>query len=285
MPQIDAQDIDWDQVTGLARAGQYDQYIAATLSPRAARGDLILLAAFAGEINRILHSVTEPTIAAIRLQWWRDALSDLGDTSSGSPLADGLRGMIVRRNLPVALLIGHIDAQELELHPDLPEDQETLAQHFIKRDGGPFNLAARILGDPMTGATQQTIARAAGAYGLARTLAESRLRQNYRQLLVPHDRLREHDIDVSSLPGAAAELLADLVEEQCKVAQESLIATRRAYSALTSDAKSALLPLSVTELYIRSARRQRDAPNPSETEPSQFVRSWRMLMAYWRGRI
>ena len=184
-----------------------------------------------------------------------------------APLADGLRGMIVRRKLPVALLIGHIDAQELELHADLRKTRKRWHNTSSSATVARSTLQRASLADPMTGPTQQIIAHAASAYGLARTLAESRLRQNDRQLLVPHDRLREHGHRRASLAGAPAELVANLVEEQCKVAQESLIATRRAYSALTSAAKSALLPLCVTVLYIRSARRQRDAPTHRKRDP------------------
>ena len=285
MPQAEAANIDWDQVTDLARTGQYDQYIAATLSPRAVRSDLILLAAFAAEINRVLQTVSEPTIAAIRLQWWRDALSDHGDGATGSPLADSLRAMVGRHKLPAALLIGHIDAQELELYSDLTEDQQALAQHFIKRDGGLLNLAARILGDPMTGPTQQTIADAANAYGLARSLAERRVRRGHRQLLVPQDRADAYGIDIANPTALAAEQLAALVEEQSKIARDSLVTVRQAYPNLTAAAKSALLPLCLTELYLGSAGGQLDAANPSETSPSPFARAWRMLMAYWRGRI
>ncbi len=285
MSQAERSKINWDEVTDLARAWHYDAYIAATLSPRAERGDLIVLAAFAGETQRILHAVTEPTIAAIRLQWWRDALSEPVGGATGSPLADALRGMIERQRLPVALLIGHLDAQELELYADQPEDQQALAQHFIKRDGGLFNLAARILGDPMTGATQDTIAGAANAYGLARTLAECRLRHGRRQLLVPGDRIRDFGIDLASPAGTPAEVLADLVSQQCGVARDSLRAARQAFPALPTAVKLALLPLATVELYLASTLRQLDAAKPVETGPSALARSWRMLMAYWRGQI
>ena len=67
-----------DEIRGLARTFEYDRYMTALLMPRASREGLVLLAAFAGELRRIPDLVTEPMIGAIRFQWWRDALEEIG---------------------------------------------------------------------------------------------------------------------------------------------------------------------------------------------------------------
>ena len=61
-----------DVIRLAARAYERDRYLAALLSPAARRDDLLVLAAFAGDVGRIASSVSEPMMGAIRLQWWRD---------------------------------------------------------------------------------------------------------------------------------------------------------------------------------------------------------------------
>ena len=80
-----------DVVRTAARAFERDRYLAALLSPRGVREDLLALAAFAGELARIPAFVSEPMVGEIRLQWWRDAiragLKDGSGEGGGHPIS------------------------------------------------------------------------------------------------------------------------------------------------------------------------------------------------------
>ena len=56
-----------------ARLNAPDRYYAALFAPADARDDLIALAAFTGEIERIARQVSEAALGEIRVTWWRDA--------------------------------------------------------------------------------------------------------------------------------------------------------------------------------------------------------------------
>ena len=108
-----------DEVRQLARTFQYDRYIAALLLPRRHREALIVLAAFAGELQRIPFLVSEPMMAAIRFQWWRDELMaaaapEAGERRTGHRLCDTLVTVARTYYLPFGLLQGIIDAAETE---------------------------------------------------------------------------------------------------------------------------------------------------------------------------
>ena len=62
-----------------------DRYIAAQFAAKHQHQSLIALYALATEIHRIPASVSEPTLGAIRQQWWRDALGEL--RNGGKPRA------------------------------------------------------------------------------------------------------------------------------------------------------------------------------------------------------
>ena len=161
-----------DPVIASARSGEPDRYLAALLAPPAARGDLLALAAFTGELARVPSLVTrEPTMGEIRLQWWRDALAApaLG-ARTGNPVADAICATVHRHDLPAPLLLDMIDAREVDLALHELADDNALAAYLWKSEGAPFALAAGIL-RPGASVDAQAAAAASGqAYGLARLL-------------------------------------------------------------------------------------------------------------------
>ena len=275
----------WNEILTTARTYQYDRYLAATLSPRQVRDDLIVLAAFAGEMDRIPWSASEPTIGAIRLQWWRDALSTGDAQATGNPLADKLHACMARHHLPIAQVLGYIDAQELELYSDPVPDLAQLNIHFTKRDGTLFALAARILGGGEGGNRHAAVADAAQSYGLAKTLAEFSLRRRSRQLLLPDDHLRAAGVDPAEperADAAAVKILLGELAEQAEARHEQQEAARAALDRAT---RTAILPAALTPVYLDHVRRQLDAAKPSDTGPAPLKRAWSMLLAYLRGRF
>jgi len=285
VPAHDSDQIgNWDEIVSLARTYQYDRYIAATLSPSAARHDLIVLAAFAGEMRRIPWSVSDPTIGMIRLQWWRDGLTASAQDTTGNPLADAVRTVVARNKLPVGLLLGHIDAQELELYADLVEDMDQLRLHYIKREAGLFQLAIQILGQPnaLSGLDQ-----AACAYGMAKSIAEFAFRRNGRQLLLPGDLAASYGIKPEPTSDSGTEQNAEIsvLNNMADIAITDYQASRDTLGAAAGKALSALLPLALTPAYATTAKSPFAASNVSNMGPGNFAKSCRMLWAYMRGRI
>ncbi|MEL6873575.1 MAG: squalene/phytoene synthase family protein, partial [Pseudomonadota bacterium] len=63
-----------DPILAAARAFERDRYLTALRVQGDARGDLLTLAAFFAELQRIPAFVNEPMMGEIRFQWWRDAV-------------------------------------------------------------------------------------------------------------------------------------------------------------------------------------------------------------------
>ena len=68
----------FDVVRTSARAHAPDRFYAALFAQAEARADLIALAAFSGEIERISRQVSEAALGEIRVAWWRDAFLSRG---------------------------------------------------------------------------------------------------------------------------------------------------------------------------------------------------------------
>lgn len=104
-----------DLIADIVRRRDMDRYLAILLSPRDKQPALMALAAFHCELGHISHAASEPSLVAIRFQWWRDALQadKSGEkTRTGNPVADILAGIVRSHDLPMELISEMLDAHE-----------------------------------------------------------------------------------------------------------------------------------------------------------------------------
>jgi phytoene synthase len=72
----------WASIDRRLRTGDEDRWLSSRYAPPDGRFALIALYGFAWELARVRLIVSEPTMGAIRYQWWRDAIEEIG---SGRP--------------------------------------------------------------------------------------------------------------------------------------------------------------------------------------------------------
>lgn len=156
-----------DDVRKTARTWNFDSYLAATLAPADVQNDLIALAAFVGELERICQTVSEPALMQIRVQWWRDELQRIArDKTSDHPIGASLVDAAARHDLPIGLLIGIADAVADQLSGLNFSDDHLLSVWFAKRYAAPVELAARCLGAEIDGRAVSLAGRVCGLSSL-----------------------------------------------------------------------------------------------------------------------
>jgi phytoene synthase len=92
-----------------------DRFLGALFAPEPARRALLSLIAFEHELARTPHVTSEPMLARIRLQWWREALAEAaaGDGKPrAQPIVESLSETIRQHKLDPQALIAVIDARE-----------------------------------------------------------------------------------------------------------------------------------------------------------------------------
>lgn len=273
-------------VRASARAWELDRYLAALLSPRDVRWDLITLAAFAGEIERIPVIVREPMMGEIRLQWWREALENTDpSTLSGHPVADAARSVVARHRLPLGLLIGFIDAQSVLLHEEPIMDDQALAAHLAKTEGALFELALRILGSRSE--TAHALAMPAGrAYGIARLLVELPALWAQGRVLIPETRLAAAGLSLTDVQaGVPRERLEPVIEGLIDQVRRDLDEARQRQGQLDRVQHAALLPLAVVEPYLRALRRTTRDPLREPLQLAPIRRVWALWWSHVSGRF
>jgi 15-cis-phytoene synthase len=275
-----------DVVRVAARAFEVDRYLAALLAPKAAREDLIALAAFAGEIARIPLYVTEPMMGRIRLQWWREALEAGAD--GGHPIASAIISAISRHSLNAAEFVRLIDAHEMLLEDAPFADDPALRAHFAATDGVLLACAYKVLGPGFgfrEGPSAEDQIAAVSAYGLARMLADMPVTLAAGRVLVPRDRLAANHLTPDAVARAAASdtpqwqaLIADLRREARRLHQRSAAT----FGALPRSHRAALYHLALVEPYLNASEgRRNEAGAILPVQP--LTRVWRLFLARWTG--
>lgn len=270
-------------VMDAARAYDRDRYLSALLAPAAAREDLVVLAAYLGEIKRIPLAVRDPAIGEIRLQWWRDALSP--GLVSGHPVADAVLDLQRRRSLDRDLLLAPIEGTSRELYEDGIQDGPEFAQYAEETEGTAIRLTLAVLGGPNVRKADGFVEPAAQALMLTRLALTLPQHLALGRLPLPAD----FPSDQRDPRGAGAEeakeaargLILSLAEE----ATRALAQYRNLETRPGADLMAAFLPLSLVEPYLKAAVKPGRDVLVDVADISPLSRVMRLWFAHWRGRI
>lgn len=262
-----------DDVMLLARTYAPDFYLSSLLVPRNQRPWLLALAAFLGDVHRIVTTIQEPAMAEIRLQWWRDCIqaAPFGD-KTGHPAADALGFAIRACDLPFADFDGLLDARALDLYADPLPTASAFAAYLAKSDGAAFHLAARCLGAADTSGSA-LIKSAATAYGLTRLI---------RTCPVFLARGRAPFFGVAADNKEQLEVGIQLARSQARL---ELTAARAVWRASPQAQRSACLPLAVVAPYLRASERPGFDPARYVTNVEPLTRIWCLWQAHLTGVV
>ena len=168
-------DTDLSACAALVQRADPDRFMAAMAAPVAARPILFPLYALNVEVSRAPWVTGEAMIADIRLQWWRDALSEIAT------------GGVVRHHevlTPLAKVITPEQAGDLDemvsvrrwdIYKEPFENREHFDRHIDQTSGSLMWVAARCLGPADEGVVRD-FAWAVGLTGWLRAVPELRAR-------------------------------------------------------------------------------------------------------------
>jgi len=129
-------------IGALARAREPDRFFCALFAPPERREALFALIAYHHELGRAREVASNPMIAAIRLQWWRDALEAPRRHEVATPLCAAMaEGLLLREDL-----LAMIDAREAELDEEGIPSEAAFAAYLRGSHGGFAVAAGRLLG-------------------------------------------------------------------------------------------------------------------------------------------
>ena len=185
-----------EPLAALVRRHDPDRFLTALFAPPDRRDHLLALYAFNHELARAREVVSEPPLALIRLQWWREIVEG---TSRRHAVADALSRALDSGALLAADLLPVIEAREMEAAPAIA----TLAEwrHYVLTGAGGLAVAAaRLLG----AADPEAMRPLGAAYGVAGVLRGMPHLAERQRCLLPADLLAERGLSPEAAIAAPA---------------------------------------------------------------------------------
>ncbi len=150
----------------LVEKGDPDRFLAVMAAPVWARETLFPLYAFNLEVARAPWVASQPLVAEMRLQWWRDVVENTQvGAAKAHEVAGPLHAVIRDTGLPPDVLDRLIAARRWDCWSEPFADRAALEDYLNDTAGGLMWLAARALGAP------DTAEPAIRAYGCATGMA------------------------------------------------------------------------------------------------------------------
>jgi phytoene synthase len=262
----------------LVRTHDPDLFHAALFAPEPARERLMVLYAYDIELSRAAARTSEPLIARMRLQWWRDLVTGIasGEPARAHEVAGPLHALLNAHALPPADIAALADARELELHGSM--DEHHFNDWLDARFGALVRLAAYLLsGDDA--ATRRSASAVGHAMGVAFALRHAVAMAAANQFLLPT--LGAEDRAALSRGQTTAHARATAY----RLAEHSLAllsAARAGRRSVPKSALPALLPVWRAERVLRQVRRpgfEFSALQPGGHRAATLA--WRALRGRW----
>ena len=273
-------------VGALARAADYDRYLAALFAPVQSREALFALIAFNHEIARIPEAVSEPMLGRIRLQWWREALEAAyaGAPARRHEVALPLADAIQTHGLDRAAFDALLDAREGDLEPEAPPDLAALERYADATGGALTALMLQATGAERAAALEAA-RRVGTAWALIGTLRAAPRMAAQGRVMLPADLLAAAGLtaeDVSA--GRAFERWAAAAEPVARHAAALLDAARTARRTLPRQGRGVLSIARLADLYLDRLRRAAWDPRDPRVECGLLRKQVAMLTAAVMGR-
>ncbi len=216
------------------RTGDPDRYVASLGAPVELRRRLFALYFFNIEVARAPWSSQDPGIAAIRIEWWREAIDRIfaGEPPPAHPAAAELARAIQGAGLPPASFQRIVTARRQDFAGARRPGRESFSVYIEATSAELMWLAARLLGTP---AASEKVVRdfawGAGTASFLRAAAELKRRGRFPFAMADDDlrwavseaerrvrsaRLRRLEVPRRALPAMLAGWRADATLRRAK---------------------------------------------------------------------
>jgi len=241
-----------------------DRYFCSLFAPAGARDTLFTLYAFNHELARAREVASEPTLALIRLQWWREIVEG---GARAHDVATSLRVALDQGRLHAEDLLAMIEARMLEAEPSIPSVADWRAW-LLQGPGSLAVAAGRVLGAPPSALLRlRRLGAGYGAAGILRS-AESLARQG--RCLLPADILAAYGVTLH-------EAMSDPTSAKLSGVHTALALVGRALLGAKLPCAKAWIPAALPAVLAR-----RDLSRPTQgtrTRPlnDRFAVTWSAL--------
>lgn len=263
-----------------------DRWLGLLGAPDPARQRAAAVLAFAGALARAQDRAREPTLHAIRLQWWRDVLVEMFEHRPvrRHEVALALAAAVRDAALPRAPLEAMIDARAADSQDRPFETAAALETYLDATAGGLIAACAAALSPGLALEAHAPLFSAAGrAWGRAGLMRALPRWAERRRLWFPIQECAGLDVE-SVFAGRRTPALAALLEANVAAVRHDQARARALCAGLPEAAFPALAHAALSTAYAEAIVRLRD-PFREAPELSPLRVRWRLFLAAARGRV
>mgnify|MGYP006083497969 FL=1 len=263
-----------------------DRFLMTLFAPAHARDALFTLYAFNLEIAKIRESVSEPILAEMRFQWWRDAIDGIYNGAPPQhPVVQPLHDVIYKFNLKRERFESLIHARAIDIATSPPSTLAQFMQYGSDTTTPLVFLALEILGpvDESLRSIAQCAATAWAVTGLLRALPYNlRHRRNY----LPTEMMAEYELDLNAVTELRpSRELARLIQSVSNTACSNLNFVQKGRGAIHRKYLTPLLIAPLARQYNRRfARANYNIFDPIFAEAPP-LRAWPLISSVLLGRV
>jgi len=180
-----------------AKSGSSFYYSFLFLPPEQRRA-ITALYAFCREVDDIVDETSEPHIARIKLQWWRDSMQSTFAGEPQHPVQKALVQPIKNFELPLQYFLEIIDGMEMDLDNSRYATFEELSLYCYRVAGVVGLLAAKIFGyrDPAVLDYAKNLGTAFQLTNILRDISEDASRN---RIYIPLEELKQYGVSESDI--------------------------------------------------------------------------------------
>ena len=274
-------------LAALLRRHDRDRFQTALFAPAERREALLALYAFNYEIARVRESVTDPMLAQIRLQWWREvvAAAFAGEPPRHHLVAVALTAAIGDSGLTRAHFDRLIDTRERDLVDEPPADFVALEDYAEGTSSPLVQLALEILGVRRSDTTET--ARQVGiGYALAGLLHAMPFHARAARSFIPEETAGRVGLDPADyFMQRGTPAIRAAVREMAEAATRHLRGARERRRTIPRAGLAAVLPAIVAERFLARLRRTGHDPFSPDLAVPDGWQSWRLAVAALLNRF
>ena len=255
----------------------YDRWLACLFTPEDSRKSVMALLAFNTEIARIRETVSEAMLGDIRLQWWRDALTDITNgTVRSHPVTQALHELNQAIPIDFSLMQEMIDMRAKDLDPAPIASEGELIVYADTTSGNLHRLIYNAIGGADLSGKVEAVVRSGRAYALTGILRAIPFHARNNLLLLPLSVITSHDLDETTVFKAENQPKFKLILKFIKeLADEEFLKSFELSLALSRHEKPAVLCNALTGIYLNKLEKVNFEP----ADPKMNVGNIRKICA------
>ena len=272
---------------GEVRAHDPERYVTALFAADQDRAALHALYAFNLELARIASLVSEPLLGQVRLQWWREAIQGIYEsTPRHHEVVLALAAAIQERSLPRAAFETMIAGREAELEPEPPTTMADLESYLRATTGELVALSLHLVGVDEASPLLDAGREAGLAAGYLTVLKALRTEAGRRRPLLPRELLDRHGVTSAEIAaGRMSTGVRNAVQEVANKARDHFQKARGTIGRPARSHMASLLPSALVPSYLSALKSSGYDPFAANYERGSLGRHLRLYRCAFLRRL